>query len=253
MGFLGPRSLLGVVREVRGRAGARGPLVVGGARELVPLLAREFRSGGDVAAVVEHGPFEGAAALVWLGDGDEDVLRRASRAGLAIVGVTDGASLPYVLDSNLVRLPPGQGLPLEAISEALAHALGPDGVSLAARLPLLRPALVDALIDSCARRNGLIAAAVFVPGADLPVLTLNELRLVLRVALAHGEEIGLRRLPEVVGVVGAGYGARRLARGLVGSLPVAGFALKGAVAFGATRAIGEAARTRFAGGDPSVR
>ena len=102
------------------------------------------------------------------------------------------------------------------------------------------------MIEACARRNALVAAAVFVPGADFPVLTLNELRLVLRVALASGGAAGLRQAPELLAVVGAGLGSRRLARGLAELVPARGFALKGAIAYGATRAVGEAARARFA-------
>jgi uncharacterized protein (DUF697 family) len=246
VGSLGPRAVLGVVREARAGSGELKPLVVGGARELVPLLARELRAGGEPGAVREQGPLEGAAALVWIGPPDEDALRRAARAGTPIVGLSEGESLPYVLDSDLVRLAPGRGLPLEELAAALARALGAHGAGLAARLPVLRGAVVEELISACARRNGLIAAAVFVPGADLPVLTLNELRLVLRLAVAHGEEIGPGRIPELLGVLGAGFGSRRLARSLCASVPVAGFALKGAVAYSATRAIGEAARKRFA-------
>ena len=79
------------------------------------------------------------------------------------------------------------------------------------------------------------------------MLTVNELRLVLRVAVASGDALGFDRAFEVIGVLLAGFGSRRIARGLCASIPIAGFALKGAVAYGATRAIGEAARTRFGG------
>jgi uncharacterized protein (DUF697 family) len=244
---LGVRSLLAVAREAREGSAEGGPLVVAGARELVPLLAKALRAGGDEGAVLEHGPLDSALALVWIGpaEPDADALRAAARAGLALVGVSEGASLRYVLDTALVRVGPGQGLPVEGVGRALARALGPRGVSLAARLPVLRGAVVDELVESCARRNGAIGAAVFVPGADFPVLLLNELRLVLRIALAHGGEIGPGRIPDVLGVLGAGLGSRRLARGLCGAAPVVGFALRGAVAYGATRAIGAAASARF--------
>ena len=50
-GKLGPLSVIGVVRELRRREGDPRPLSVAGARELVPLLARELRAGGEVSAV----------------------------------------------------------------------------------------------------------------------------------------------------------------------------------------------------------
>ncbi len=242
---IAPLKLLEVAREVRDSAGGDRPISVGGAGELVPLLAKELRAGGEAAAVAEHGAPRRAAALVWIGPPGDDALRAFSRAGVPIVGVTDGEPLPYVLDTDLVRVVPGEGLPVDAIARVLARLLGSGGVGLAARLPVLRGPVVDELIRSAALRNGLIGAAVFVPGVDLPILTLNQLGLVLRIALAHGQEIDAARLPEALAVVGAGFGFRSVARELLDLVPVAGWALKGGIAYGGTKAIGEAARSRF--------
>jgi uncharacterized protein (DUF697 family) len=80
----------------------------------------------------------------------------------------------------------------------------------------------------------------------MPVLALNEFRLVLRLAQAHGSpaEVG-DRLPELAAALAAGFGLRALARELLGLSPGAGWALKAAIAYGGTRAVGEAARLRF--------
>ena len=80
------------------------------------------------------------------------------------------------------------------------------------------------------------------------VLTLSQVRLVMRIALAHGREIDRSRATEVLGVVGAGYGFRAVAREGLSLLPVAGWAVKGAIAFSGTMAVGEAARRVFADG-----
>lgn len=242
---LGALSVLAVVRELRRGAGDTRPLAVAGARELVPLLARELRAGGEASAVVE-GQVEGAAALVWVGTPDEVQLRAASRAGVPIVAVTDAESVPYVLASSIVRVPPGHGFPTDEIARALARRLGEDGTSLAARLPALREAVCNHLIASFAKKNALVAAAVFVPGVDLPVLTLNQIRLVLRIAVAHGEQIDNQRAAELLGVVGAGFGMRAVARELLDLVPVAGWALKGTIAYAGTKAVGEAAVRYFA-------
>lgn len=105
----------------------------------------------------------------------------------------------------------------------------------------------DQLVASFARKNGIVAAAVWIPGADLPLLALNEVRLLLRLAQAHGAAGDVRdRLPEVAATIGAGFGLRALARELLDLAPGLGWALKGAIAYGGTRALGEAARVRFA-------
>jgi uncharacterized protein (DUF697 family) len=242
---LSPRSLVSIVREARSGSGDRRPIVVDGARGLVPLLARELRAGGDAAAVREGGSARGAAALVWVGPADEERLRAASLARVPIVGVSEGEGLPYVLDTAIVTVRLGEALPVAEVAAALAARLGHHGVGLASRLPVLREAVVDELIRRVSRQNAMIAAAVWVPGVDMPVLTLNQARLVLRIALAHGEDVDRSRLPELLGVIGAGFGFRAVARQLVGVVPVAGWAAQGAVAYGGTRAIGEAARRRF--------
>jgi uncharacterized protein (DUF697 family) len=241
--IIAPRALLGALREVRGGTERR-PIAVGGARELARLLARELREGGDASAVRE-GSADGAAVLVWIGKPDEDALREAALVHVPIVGVTGGESLPYVLDTALVVVGPGQGLPVSEVARAIASVLGDRAAGLAARLPVLRDAVVDELIRSCARKNAVIAAAIFVPGVDMPVLTLNQIRLVLRIALAYGREVDQTRLPELLGVVGAGFGFRTVARELLDFVPVAGWAAKGAVAYAGTKAVGEAARRYF--------
>ena len=241
---LGPLAIVSLVREVRRGSGDPRPLAVAGARELVPLLARDLRAGGEASAVVER-RVEDAAVLVWVGAPDEDVLRTASRNGIPIVAVTDAESVPYVLATDLVRVPPGSGFPVAEIAAAVARLLGEDGTSLAGRLPVLRGAVCAELIRSFSKRNALIAAAVFIPGVDMPVLTLNQARLVLRIALAYGQPVDNQRAAELAGVVGAGFGFRTVARELLDVVPVAGWAVKGAIAYSGTRAIGEAAVRYF--------
>jgi uncharacterized protein (DUF697 family) len=251
---LAPLTLVRLVRELRTATRDERPLAVGGARELAAVLARELARGGRRTAVSER--LAGAAALVYVlarepADEDEATLREAHRARIPIVCVLTGRvaenlSIPYVLATDVVRVPPGPGFPLEAIARALAAKLDERAVPLAARLPVLRPAVTAHLIESFARKNGLLGAASFIPGADLPVLTLNQVRLVLLIAAAHDQQIEQERLPELLAVLGGGVGLRALAREVLGVVPVAGWALKGAIAYAGTRAIGEAAARRFA-------
>jgi uncharacterized protein (DUF697 family) len=241
---LGPLALLSLVREVRRGSGDQRPLAVAGARELLPIIARQLREGGDPSAVVE-GRIENAAVLVWVGPPDEDQLRAANRAGVPIVAVSDADEIPYVLGTDIVHVPPGQGFPIDEIAHAVARKLGEDGTALAARLPVLRRAVCDELIRTFARKNAIIAAAVFIPGVDLPVLTLNQARLVLRIALAYGQEIDKDRALELLAVLGVGFGLRTVARELLDLVPVAGWAVKSAVAYAGTRALGEAAVRYF--------
>jgi uncharacterized protein (DUF697 family) len=257
-----PAAVLSILKELRASAKADEPLVVSGARELVGVLSRELTRGGVAAAVREQGPLQGAAAAVHVLAGsldadDKRVLKEAARARIPIVAVVTGPGepehIPYVLEANVVRVGSGTAFPVEEIAQRLAHALGERATPLAARLPVLRPAVCDELIRKFSRQNALVGVAVFVPGADLPVLTLNQVRLVLRIADAYGFEIDKERLPEVLGVVGSGLGFRAIARRAIGAVPVVGWAIKGAVAYAGTRAVGEAAVRYFERRAPVTR
>jgi uncharacterized protein (DUF697 family) len=63
---------------------------------------------------------------------------------------------------------------------------------------------------------------------------------------AYGLELDPRqRLPEILATVGASLGLRTVARELLDFVPVAGWAVKGGVAYAGTRALGEAALLRL--------
>jgi uncharacterized protein (DUF697 family) len=246
---LHPLAVLGVVRELRVAAKDDRPLVVGGAPTLVGLLRRGLTAGGDAGAVRTGDPAGGALYLYVLagstGEPEERDLRAASRAGVPVVAIVPeslaGKPIPYVLASDVVVVARAEAMPVERIAHAVAHKLGEEAAPLAARLPVLRQAVCEELVRSFSRKSAITGAAVFVPGADMPVLTLNQLRLVGRIAAAHGLDPTPERLAELGAVVGSGFGFRALARSLLGAVPVAGWAVRAAVAYAGTRAVGESA------------
>lgn len=249
---LRPLVVWSLVKELRTAAEDTRPLLISG--PLAAQLLKQLGEGAAPGAVRVDGHPRDASALVRIVGGaptDEDSreLRAARRAGTPVVAVQMGSEdvdVPYVLATDVVRCRPGEGFPVEEIAGAVAARLGEAGTGLAARVPLLREPLCRQLIESFSRRNGVIGAAVFVPGADFAVLTLNQLRLVLRLAAAHGIEVDQQRLPEILATVGAGFGFRAVARQLLGAVPVAGWAVKGGIAYGGTLALGEAAHRYFA-------
>jgi len=246
-------ALFNLAKEVRLAVSDDRALALAGAPELVSVLTRELGRDGDSSALVGPDALDRAAALVLVlagppSEADEEVLKKARRArvpALCLVAGPIEGPIPFVLATDVVRAEPGGGFPVDELADALARRLGEAATPLAARLPVLRDAISAHLVESFARRNALTAAAVFVPGADLPILTLNQARLVLRIASAYGAEIDGQRLPELLAVLGAGFGLRALAREALDFVPVAGWALKGAVAYAGTRALGEAARRYF--------
>ena len=260
MAGIRPMAVVGLVRELRASAGPVRPLQVSGV--LAEQLARELRAGGEERLVrVDGDPASASALVVVLGgaatEDEERLLRSAVRARTPSIAVQTGRDadldVPYVLATDVVVCPPGEGFPLDRIAETLAARLGEDGTGLAAKLPVLREAVSQWLIASFSRRNGLVGTFVFVEGTDMPALTLNQLRLVLRIAAAHDVEIDQARAPEILATVGGGFLFRALAREVLGVVPFAGWAIKGAIAYGGTQALGQGALRRFAAGPLSVR
>ncbi len=251
---LAPAAVFDVVRELRSSTTKAKPIVLGGARSLVDALRRELLRDGDPSAIREAslGALDGAAALVYVLAGepteeDERALRSADMANVPIVvlGPDPTTPVPYVLATDILPLPPGEGFPLEDLGRLLGAKADDTAPALAARLPALRRGIAESLVAKVSRQNGLIGAAVFIPGVDFPVLTLNQLRLVMKLATAYGQQLDAQRLPEVLGVVGTGLGLRAIARGALGVVPVGGWAVKGGVAYTGTRALGEAAIRYF--------
>jgi uncharacterized protein (DUF697 family) len=252
MAGLGIGSVLGLLRELRATAAKTKPIQVTGV--LAEQLAKELREGGDPSfARVDGDPQQASVLIVVLAgaptDAIERVLRDANRARTPIVVVQTGKDpsldVPYVLATDVVHCPPGAGFPVPEIAAAVAARLGELATGLAAKLPALRRPVAEHLIESFARKNGVLAVAIFIPGADFPVLTLNQIRLVLRLAAAYGQEIDAKRAPEVLAVLGSGLGFRAVARQLVGVVPVAGWAIQGTIAYAGTKAVGEAAVQYF--------
>ena len=205
----------------------------------------------------------GRAAVVVYGGEVTDTVDDQTRADLAVVGriaspllvVLEGAEMPMDASVEAARVrgvEPGSILaarrghfPDRAVLRRIAARSGASGPGLAARLPALRPYVIERVIETSARRNGMLAAAAFSPRADMPLLTSTNMRMVLQIGVCHGLDVGVDRAVELIGVLGAGVGLRSTARGLVGAVPLAGWVVKGGVAYSGTRALGRSAVEYF--------
>ncbi len=203
-----------------------------------------------------------AAVLVYGGEVTE-TLDDQTRADLAVIGraerpllvVLEGSEMPMDASVEAVRVrgvEPGSILavrrghfPERAVLRRIAAQSGASGPALAARVPALRPFVVERVIETSARRNGMHAGAAFRPRADMPLLTSVNMRMVLQIGVCYGVDIGVDRAVELIGVLGAGLGLRTTARGLMGSVPLAGWVVKGGVAYSGTRALGRSAVEYF--------
>lgn len=133
-----------------------------------------------------------------------------------------------------------------AVLSSIAGHIPEKAVALAAGTPAFRPLVAAKIVDEIAAENAFIGAASFIPASDLPVLTANQIRMVLKIAAAYGMNLTLKRAKELLAVIGGGFTLRALARQVVGLVPVAGWAVKGLIAYTGTKAIGDIAIKYFA-------
>ena len=154
----------------------------------------------------------------------------------------------------------GAGEPYELNDEAMASFDDRMGswivavcrekrLAFAVAFPFMRRSLARDAVQATSLQNAGIGLVPLIPGADLPIMTLNQAKMVLQIAAAYGCEMGKDRLKELAAVVGGAYACRTLARELVEFVPVLGFAVRTGVAYGGTAALGYAVIEYFEGGE----
>jgi uncharacterized protein (DUF697 family) len=267
-----PAAVYGVAKEIRTAVEDFRPIVLAGAPGPAAELSAALVAGGDATALQDVSgrelsayDVEGAGLLLYVIEGDragpddEKALKLADRKGVEAICVlvgerTEAVDIPFVLATNLVSVSPGAPPPVGRIAELIAERAQERGYLWAARLPVLRHAVIEHTVRKFSRQNGILGVAIFIPGADMPVLTLNQIRMVLHIAAAYGEHIDRDRALEILAVVGAAFGLRAVAREALGFLPGVGWAVKGGIAYAGTRALGKAASAYFeAGGQERVK
>ncbi len=126
---------------------------------------------------------------------------------------------------------------------AVGRALPPLRESVAAKLTrdaaanALKVAIASAVVDHIPV-VGLVLGAMASAG-DMVAITGIQIVLLMHIEAAYGKDPDVQRLWQLLPVIGGGFGWRTLARELSGFVPVAGIAIKGAIAYAGTIVVGE--------------
>jgi uncharacterized protein (DUF697 family) len=209
------------------------------------------------------------------------ILRVDSKADAAIVLVGSGTHVRETLRDLHQRAVPTAVVALREPGSDLARRLehpdndtltgmdpreliaGPLADWLMSRLEKLRTAIghnfefarravAKETVKATAWQNAAIGVLVFLPGADMPLMTLNQGKMLLRIAAAYGQPLDTERMKELAAIVGGGFLFRTIAREAADFVPVLGWAVKGGIAYTGTIAMGMAAIKYFEeGGDIS--
>lgn len=153
-------------------------------------------------------------------------------------GVGRGIDLENLVD---LELDGESARPLEQLGTWIVQNVPSKRLSLARAFPFIRHPLAVELAKQTTIQNGAIGLVFFVPGADMPLIALNQAKMVLQIAAVYGKEMSKERLGEVLAVMAGGFGCRAVARQLVARAPMLGWAIKPAVAASGTMGMAIAA------------
>lgn len=178
---------------------------------------------------------------------------RRLRIPVVVVGLGDDAAHARLADA---LLQPTSDLVVrqeaeEAVARVgawLADNLGSKRLALAHNFAFMRRAVAEDAVKTTALQNGLIGAVTPIPGADMPIMTANQVKMLLQIAAAYGQPLGIDRVRELVAVVASGYLLRAVARQALVTIPVLGWAIKGGISYTGTMAMGRVAVRYFEDG-----
>jgi uncharacterized protein (DUF697 family) len=255
---------LEALREASSRAGQHASILLAGDEALVERARQEFSVDGMAPGVqaglpsalhelaeipgevlvVLVAPEREAQAVAALGD-------RVPKKGVVLaVDEGDEASGAVTYLSNGVTR-----LSFSDTTTAWHRLFGlcaeAEGIALGRRYPVVRRAAAQQLISRTAAQNALIAMVFFLPGADMPAMTLNQAKMVLNIAAMYGERVDKERAVELAGVVLLGFGFRGIARALIRYIPGLAIVMRLVTAYSTTIAVGLAAVQYFEKGAPA--
>jgi uncharacterized protein (DUF697 family) len=138
---------------------------------------------------------------------------------------------PHLIDcSRGVEIAVGRRLP--PLRETVASKLTRDAGKNA-----LKVSIASAVVDHVPLLGPVLGA--FASAGDMVAITGIQMMLLLNIEAAYGRDPDVQRMWQLLPVVGGGLGWRTLARELSGFIPVAGIAIKGAIAYAGTIVVGE--------------
>ena len=257
---------LKALREASASAGEYASIVLAGDQALVERARERFARGGT-APSSDAGSLSGPAGvapapgllvvLTTPGEESEVVasLAAAAAKGPVIVAVDGGPgtrSKAGYLAGGIVRLSfSDNDAGWDRLFSLCAETAGDKGIALGRRYPVVRRAAARRLIARTSAQNVFIALVFFVPGSDMPAMTLNQAKMVLSIAAMYGERIDKERAVELAGLVVLGFGFRGLGRLLVRAVPGLAVVMRMITAYSATTAVGLGAIAYFEKGAPA--
>jgi uncharacterized protein (DUF697 family) len=256
------------LREASASADEVASITLAGDQSLVERAREEFAVGGTMPAVATRDAFTGPTPFA-AGTGELLVVfvkpEQEEEVETFLARTVAHKSVILVVDEGPDTRPragvTGGGITRLAFSDSsagwdrlfalCAEAAGDRGTALGRRYQVVRRAAARRLIGKTAMQNVLIAVVFFIPGSDMPAMTLNQARMVLKIAAMYGQPIDKERAVELVATVALGFGFRGIGRRLARAIPGLAIIMKVLTAYTATLAVGLGAVAYFEQGAPA--
>ena len=194
------------------------------------------------------------AVIVLIGSGSADAvlllkeLRRRAIPAVAAALAVDPAALAQMTEhpiddvaceSSADELVRGQ------LADWIVRRIPNKHVAAAHNFEFLRRPVAWEAVKATAWQNAVIGGVTIIPGADMPLMTMNQGKMLLQIAAAYGQRLGADRIKELAAVVGGGLVLRVVARQVLAMVPVVGWAVKAGIGYTGTSAMGQAAIAYF--------
>lgn len=118
-------------------------------------------------------------------------------------------------------------------------------VAYAAKFPFVREIIANRIINATSIENAGIGAIKILPGADMPIMTLNQARMILELAAIYGYEVNTDRIVEMVVLVLTAFGFKYLSKVVNKNLPIPDFIVDAAFGLGGTEFLGRISKEYF--------
>ena len=212
-------------------------VIVAGATDTVGAAAAALRAVGVPTMIVTTMPSIVAGLAEQAGnpipDGD-------------IVSPVEGESVlaeePYELTDELAAKLN------ERMGRWIAATCHEKKLAFALAFPFVRRPIANDAVLTTSLQNAGVGLIPIIAGADLPIMTMNQAKMVLQIAAAYGQPLDKDRLKEIVPVVANAFICRTVAREMLEFVPMLGFVIRPGIGFAATEALGYAMIEYFEGG-----
>ena len=195
------------------------------------LIAPDQVAGSDVIPLSHPVVVHSGAAAVAAPDAAGGIVQDAAQDGISL------DPIPLSVDM-MERLALRMG-------EWVVATFKETRLSYAQAFDFVRRPLALESVRSTAAQNAGVGLVVVIPGADMPVMTANQAKMVLEIAAAYGQPLTVERIKELAAIVGGGFAWRAVARQIIGVVPALGWAVKAGIGYGGTVAMGTAAIEYF--------